>query len=162
MKNIRGGRYRLCFYSYGNHVIDGFMLCATPDGRRAGTPISNGISPSNGSDAAAGPLAALVAAAALPANKISSGVALNMKFHPTVIRSDNGLGAFSDMLRTYFRIGGMHIQPNVVSGETLRDAQLHPEEYRGLVVKVSGYSAYFTDLGRSIQDDIISRTEHGS
>jgi len=78
-----------------------------------------------------------------------------------VLASENGCGAFTDMLRAYFKIGGMHVQPNVVSTQTLRLAQADPDAYRDLVVKVSGYSAYFTDLGRSIQDDIIARTEHG-
>jgi pyruvate formate-lyase/glycerol dehydratase family glycyl radical enzyme len=160
-KNERGGKFRLCFYSYGNHVLDGFLLPATPDGRAAGAPISNGISPSNQRDAIAGPLPVLRAAASIPAHLVSSGVALNMRFHPTLLASDNGLAACTDMLRAYFKIGGMHIQPNVVSTETLLDAQKHPEQYRDLVVKVSGYSAYFTDLGRSIQNDIIARTEHG-
>ncbi|MEW6201942.1 MAG: pyruvate formate lyase family protein [bacterium] len=160
--NERGGGFRLCFYSYGNHVLDGFFLPATPDGRLAGEPISNGISPTNQRDAHDGPLPVLRAAAALPADLVSSGVALNLRFHPSVLRSENGLAAFVDMLRTYFNIGGMHFQPNVVSTETLRNAQQHPEHYRDLIVKVSGYSAYFTDLGKSIQDDIIARTEHGA
>ena len=159
--NVRGGGFRLCFYSYGNHVLDGFFLPATPDGRLAGEPISNGISPTNQRDVKDGPLPVLRAAAAMPAQLVSSGVAVNLRFHPSVLRSENGLTAFTDMLRTYFEMGGMHMQPNVVSNETLRDAQRHPERYRDLVVKVSGYSAYFTDLGRSIQDDIIARTEHG-
>lgn len=159
--NIRGGSWRLCFYSYGNHVLDGFFLPATPDGRLAGTPISNGVSPTNRSDARSGPLPVLAAVAKLPPALVSSGVSLNMRFHPTALRSDNGLAAFTDMLLTYFKMGGMHIQPNVVSTETLRAAQKNPAEYKDLVVKVSGYSAYFTDLGQSIQEDIIARTEHG-
>jgi len=159
--NERGGKYRLCFYSYGNHVIDGFLLGATPDGRLAGEPISNGISPSNKSDARSGPLPVLRAAASIPPELVSSGVALNPRFHPSVVRSDNGLSAFTDMIVTYFKIGGMHVQPNVVSTETLRAAQEDPGSYRDLVVKVSGYSAYWVDLGPSIQEDIIARTEHG-
>lgn len=159
--NIRGGDFRLCFYSYGNHVLDGFFLPATPDGRLAGTPISNGVSPTNRSDARTGPLPVFTAAAQLPAHLVSSGYALNMRFHPSVLKSQNGLAAFTDMLRTYFKLGGVHVQPNVVSSETLRDAQKNPAAYRDLVVKVSGYSAYFADLGPSIQEDIIARTEHG-
>jgi formate C-acetyltransferase len=79
-----------------------------------------------------------------------------------MVQSDRGLGTFARMLRTYLDLGGMHVQPNVVSTETLRDAQRHPERHRDLVVKVAGYSAYFTDLGRSIQEDIIARNEYGS
>lgn len=159
--NARGGRYRVCFYSYGNHVIDGLLLPATPDGRPAGAPVSNGISPANAADGAHGPLPVLRAAASVPPRRASSGVSLNLRFHPSVLASENGCGAFTDMLRAYFKIGGMHVQPNVVSTQTLRLAQADPDAYRDLVVKVSGYSAYFTDLGRSIQDDIIARTEHG-
>ncbi|MEW5945587.1 MAG: pyruvate formate lyase family protein [bacterium] len=161
-RNARGGRFRLCFYSYGNHVIDGFFLPATPDGRPAGAPISNGISPTNQRDAACGPLPVLQAAAAIPPEPVSSGVALNLRFHPTALASPNGLQSFTHMLRAYFQMGGMHVQPNVVSTETLRDAQRNPDLHRDLVVKVSGYSAYFTDLGASIQNDIIARAEHGA
>jgi pyruvate-formate lyase len=85
-----------------------------------------------------------------------------MRFHPHMLRTEQGLETFASMIRTYFSLGGMHLQPNVVSGETLREAQRSPERYRDLVVKVSGYSAYFTDLGRSIQEDIIARTEFGA
>jgi formate C-acetyltransferase len=158
-RNPRGGRWRMCYYSYGNHVIDGFLLGATPDGRRRGEPTSNGVSPSNLIDPSAGPTGVLRTVAGLPARLVTSGVSLNMRFFPDFIATDNGLDAFAAMLRTYFALGGMHLQPNVISTETLRDAQLHPERYRDLVVKVSGYSAFYTDLGRSIQDDIIARCE---
>jgi len=158
-RNPRGGSWRMCYYSYGNHVIDGFLLGATPDGRRRGEPTSNGVSPSNLIDPSAGPTGVLRTVAGLPPRLVSSGVSLNMRFFPDFIATDNGLDAFAAMLRTYFALGGMHLQPNVISTETLRDAQLHPERYRDLVVKVSGYSAFYTDLGRSIQDDIIARCE---
>ena len=158
VRNIRGGRFRACYYSYGNHVIDGVLLGATPDGRRRGEPISNGVSPSN-LVAQDGPLDAMRTVASFPPAKVSSGLALNARFHPGFIASDQGLDAFAGMIRTYFSLGGMHLQPNVVSAETLRDAQQRPHEYRDLVVKVSGYSGYFCDLGRSIQEDIIARTE---
>ena len=160
-RNVRGGRFRACFYSYGNHVIDGFMLGATPDGRRHGEPIANGVSPSNLIEPTGGPTGPLRTVARLPPAKVSSGVSLNQRFHPRWLQSERGLAAMTAMMQTYFRTGGMHLQPNVVSTETLRDAQLHPERYRDLVVKVSGYSAFFTDLGRSIQEDIIARAEFG-
>ncbi|MBN2497261.1 MAG: hypothetical protein JXR96_21895 [Deltaproteobacteria bacterium] len=160
--NLRGGRWRACYYSYGNHVIDGLMLGATPDGRRRGEPISNGISPSNLLELRCGPQGPLRSAASIPAEQASSGVALNMRFHPGMLRSEGGLETFARMIRTYFALGGMHLQPNVVSTETLRLAQQQPEEYRDLVVKVSGYSAYFCDLGKSIQEDIIARWEFGA
>ena len=160
-RNFRGGRYRVAYFSLGNHVVDGFLLGATPDGRLRGTPISNGISPSNLISAEGGPQAVLRSAARLPPDQTSSGIALNMRFHPNFIASERGLDTFTAMLETYFAQGGMHLQPNFVSTELLRAAQQHPGRYRDLVVKVSGYSAAFTDLGRSIQDDIIARVEFG-
>ncbi len=159
-RNIRGGAFRPCFYSYGNHVIDGIMLgSATPDGRLRGSPISNGVSPTDLIDLGMDPSGPMKTVAKFPPAKISSGVSLNMRFHPNFIATEQGLNNFSALVCSYFEQGGMHLQPNVVSTETLRKAQAHPENYRDLVVKVSGYSAYFTDLGKSIQEDIISRSE---
>ena len=161
-RNVRGGKFRAAYFSLGNHVIDGFFLGATPDGRRRGMPISNGVSPSNLAETPGGPQAVLRAIAKFPAAEVSSGIALNLRFHPNLIRKPNGLTAFARMVETYFRLGGMQLQPNFVSGEVLRAAQANPADYRDLVVKVSGYSACFVDLGRSIQDDIIARTEFGA
>jgi len=160
-RNFRNGRFRMCYYSYGNHVIDGFTLGATPDGRLRGEPLSNGVSPSNLVEPIGGVTGPMRSVAKFPPSQISSGISLNMRFYPNFIKTDQGLDTFTSMIRTYFKKGGMHIQPNVVSTETLRDAQLHPERYRDLIVKVSGYSAFFTDLGKSIQEDIIARTEFG-
>jgi formate C-acetyltransferase len=161
-RNVRGGRYRACYYSYGNHVVDGLFLDATPDGRRRGEPISNGVSPSNLASPDAGPTAPLGAAAGLPPRQVSSGVSLNMRFHPRMLATDHGLDTFARLVLAYFDLGGMHLQPNVVSTELLREAQQHPERHPDLVVKVAGYSAYFADLGRTIQEDIIARCEFGS
>lgn len=158
-RNNRGGKYRGCYYSYGNHVIDGLFLGATPDGRLAGEPISNGVAPSNLVRRSGSALDAMKAVAQFPPEKISSGISLNIRFHPKFIENDRGLKAACSMVKTYFALGGMHLQPNIVSTETLRAAQEDPAAYRDLIVKVAGYSAYFTDLGRSIQDDIIARTE---
>ena len=128
------------------------------EGRRRGEPISNGVSPSNLA-AQTDPMDAMRTVARFPPAKVSSGLALNVRFHPGFIASDQGLDAFTSMIRSYFALGGMHLQPNVVSSETLRAAQERPNEYRDLVVDVSGYSGYFCDLGRSIQEDIIARAE---
>ncbi len=160
--NVRGGRYRAGMYSYGNHVIDGFYVGATPDGRRRGEPISNGISPSNSLGEGNGLTAFMKSAAAVGQGRLSGGVSLNVKLHPAYIESDEGLRKMTSLLSTYFELGGMHIQPNVVSDAELRAAQEDPDSYRDLVVKVAGYSAYFTDLGRSIQDDIIDRYQFGA
>ena len=161
-RNVRGGRFRVAYFSLGNHVVDGLFLGATPDGRRRGAPISNGVSPSNLVKPTGGPQAGMRSAAKIPPVHASSGIALNVRFHPNFIRDARGLDTFAAMLRTYFAKGGMHLQPNFVSVETLRDAQRHPDRHRDLIVKVSGYSACFTDLGRSIQDDIIARAEFGA
>jgi formate C-acetyltransferase len=160
-RNARGGRFRAGMYSYGNHVLDGFYVGATPDGRRRGEPLSNGISPSNRVGEGNGLTALLKSVASVEQRRLSGGVSLNIKVHPSYIESEEGLGKMTALLKTYFDLGGMHIQPNVISNETLRAAQKDPEAYRDLVVKVAGYSAYFTDLGRSIQDDIIDRHQFG-
>jgi formate C-acetyltransferase len=156
-RNARGGRFRTGMYSYGNHVLDGFYIGATPDGRKRGEPISNGISPSNRIGQGNGLTAYMKSAAAIDQGLLSGGVSLNVKIHPSYIESNDGISKMASLLATYFELGGMHVQPNVVSDETLRAAQNDPDAYRDLVVKVAGYSAYFTDLGRSIQDDIIDR-----
>ena len=155
--NARGGRFRAGMYSYGNHVLDGFYIGATPDGRKRGEPISNGISPSNRIGAGEGLTAFMKSAAAIGHDRLSGGVSLNVKIHPSYIKNGEGVERMAALLSTYFELGGMHVQPNVVSDATLRAAQDDPEAYRDLVVKVAGYSAYFADLGRSIQDDIIDR-----
>jgi formate C-acetyltransferase len=157
-RNVRGGRYRVACFSYGNHVIDGFFLGATPDGRRAGDPVSNGASPSNLAAEAAGLLGPLRTVGRFPPGEVSGGVALNVRLHPSFLDGDNGVAALASVVRAHLRTA-MHVAPNVVSTETLRDAQAYPERHRDLVVKVSGYSACFVDLGRSIQDDIIDRVE---
>lgn len=158
-RNIRGGRFRVGMYSYGNHVLDGFFLGATPDGRKRGEPVSNGISPSNRLGEKNEATTVCASVASIGQNLLSGGVSFNIKLHPSNIKSDEGAGKFASLISTYFQLGGMHVQPNVVSNEMLRDAQKNPDEYRDLIVKVAGYSAYFTDLGKSIQEDIIAREE---
>ncbi|NPV60892.1 MAG: hypothetical protein HPY75_14675 [Actinobacteria bacterium] len=154
----RGGFYRPGIFSYGVHVADGMSLGATPDGRRAGEPVSNGISPVNGRESG-GPTAVMRSAALAGGAPLSDGTALNLRFSPSMLGSGEGEGKLAAMIEAYFALGGRHVQFNVVDTETLRDAQAHPEKYPDLVVRVSGYCAYFTDLGRSIQNDIIARTE---
>jgi formate C-acetyltransferase len=159
-QTIRGGPFRPSFFSYGMHVIEGLFLGATPDGRRAGEPVSNSFSPSNGAERR-GPTAMLGSVAQIDHRLISNGCALNLKFLPSLFDGDERLDKMVALVRGFFAQGGMELQPNVVSNETLRDAQRHPDRYRDLVVRVSGYSAYFTDIGKPLQDEIISRTEFG-
>lgn len=159
--SIRGGHFRPAFYSYGSHVLDGLLIGATPDGRKACQPVSNSLSPMNNREGK-GPTAVLKSAAKLNHRKISNGSALNLRLHPSAVESERGVNNVAALVRTYFDSGGMEVQFNVVSTEMLRDAQKHPENYKDLVVRVSGYSAFFTDLGKSIQDDVIARTEFGT
>jgi pyruvate formate-lyase/glycerol dehydratase family glycyl radical enzyme len=154
----RGNFYRPGMFSYGVHVVDGLYLGATPDGRRSGEPVSNGISPVNGAERS-GPTAVMHSASFAASPLLSNGSSLNMRLSPRLLERDSNVRKLADLVRGYFEIGGRHVQFNVVDTATLRDAQAHPERHRDLVVRVSGYCAYFTDLGASIQEDIIARTE---
>ena len=131
-----------------------------PDGRKAGMPLSEGISPVQGADRR-GPTAVLKSAAKMDHAR-TGGTLLNQKFNPSLLRTEEGLDKFVQLIRTYFRLDGHHIQFNVVDAATLRAAQEHPEEYRSLIVRVAGYSDYFCDLTKALQDEIIARTEHES
>lgn len=157
----RGGYYRPGIFSYGVHVADGMSLGATPDGRKAGEPVSNGISPVNATETG-GPTAVLRSAACASGSLLSDGTALNLRLSPVLLASGENADRLASMIEAYFDLGGRHVQFNVVDTATLKDAQAHPEKYPDLVVRVSGYCAYFTDLGRSIQEDIIARTEFSS
>ena len=160
-RTVRGGPFRPGFFSYGMHVLEGALLGATPDGRRAGEPVSNSFSPSNGSERQ-GPTAVLRSVAKVDHTQIGNGCALNVKFLPALLQGKERLDKMVALVRGYFALGGMELSPNVVSNETLRAAQRDPEQYRDLVIRVSGYSAFFTDLGQPLQDEIINRTEFGS
>ncbi len=155
--NRRGGSYHIDMLPTTCHIYFGSVTGATPDGRAAGTPLSEGISPVQGADRL-GPTAVLRSAAKMDHER-TGGTLLNMKFAPDALAEDRDLDNLASLIRTYFKLGGHHIQFNVVSVETLRDAQLRPEAHRDLIVRVAGYSDYFCDLSRELQDEIISRTE---
>ena len=159
-KNPRGGQYQAGLYPVSANVPLGAQTGATPDGRLARTPVADGVSPSAGRDIC-GPTAAANSVSKLDHFIASNGTLFNMKFHPTALAGRHGLENFVSLVRGYFDQKGSHIQFNVVSRDTLRDAQAHPEKYKSLVVRVAGYSALFTTLSRSLQDDIIARTEQG-
>ena len=159
-KNPRGGQYQAGLYPVSANVPLGAQTGATPDGRLARTPVADGVSPAAGRDMN-GPTAAANSVAKLDHYIASNGTLFNMKFHPTALAGTHGLENFVSLVRGYFDQKGSHIQFNVVSRETLRDAQAHPENYKSLVVRVAGYSALFTTLSRSLQNDIIARTEQG-
>jgi formate C-acetyltransferase len=157
-KSMRGGSFRPGFFSYGMHVFDGMMLGATPDGRLAGEPVSNSSSPSNGTERS-GLIAVLNSNARLPYEKMSNGSSLNIRLSPSMFSTSESREKFIGLLKGFVMNGNMHMQLNVIDGDTLRDAQQRPQIYTDMVVRVSGYSAYFTDLGRPLQDDLIKRTQ---
>ena len=158
--NPRGGQYQAGLYPVSANVPLGGQTGATPDGRYAHTPVADGVSPSAGKDVK-GPTAAATSVSRLDHFIVSNGTLFNQKFHPSALAGREGLEKFVALIRGYFDQKGMHMQFNVVDRETLLDAQKHPEKYSHLVVRVAGYSALFTTLSRSLQDDIIRRTEQG-
>ena len=159
-KNVRGGVYQAGLYPVSANVPLGATTGATPDGRLAYTPLADGIGPASGRDVK-GPTATANSVAKLEQAVASNGTLLNQKFHPSALAGMSGLSKFVSLIRSYFDQKGMHVQFNVVTRETLIDAQNNPEKYKTLVVRVAGYSALFTTLSKSLQDDIISRTEQG-
>ncbi len=159
-KNPRGGVFQAGLYPVSANVPLGAQTGATPDGRLAYTPIADGIGPASGRDKK-GPTATANSVAKLEQCVASNGTLLNQKFHPSALSGMSGLTKFVALIRSYFDQKGMHMQFNVVTRETLLDAQAHPEKYKTLVVRVAGYSALFTTLSRSLQNDIINRTEQG-
>ena len=158
--NPRGGHYQAGLYPVSANVPLGGQTGATPDGRYAHTPVADGVSPSAGKDVK-GPTAAATSVSRLDHFIVSNGTLFNQKFHPSALAGREGLEKFVALIRGYFDQKGMHMQFNVVDRQTLLDAQKHPEKYKHLVVRVAGYSALFTTLSRSLQDDIIRRTEQG-
>lgn len=156
--NAKGGRYQMEMLPTTCHVYFGSMTGATPDGRHAGIPLSEGISPVQGADRR-GPTAVAKSAAKMDHIK-TGGTLLNMKFTPSLLADEKGIDMLTHLVRSYFRMDGHHVQFNVVTADTLRKAKEEPEAYRDLIVRVAGYSDYFCDLSLELQDEIIARTEH--
>lgn len=156
--NTRGGHFRINLLPTTCHVYFGSVLGATPDGRLAKEPVSEGISPVQGADVH-GPTSVIKSASKIDHLR-TGGTLLNLKFTPTFLETDEGIVNILQLIRTYFRLDGHHIQFNVVNSELLREAKKHPEKYRDLIVRVAGYSDYFVDLGEDLQNEIIKRTEH--
>ena len=136
------------------------MVGATPDGRKAGEPLSEGVSPVQGADSR-GPTAVIKSVSKIDHIK-TGGTLLNQKFAPEVLADEEGLDKLAHLIRTYFKLDGHHIQFNVINADTLREAQKNPEKYRDLLVRVAGYTDYFINLSAELQDEIIKRTEHKS
>ncbi|MFH1176852.1 MAG: glycine radical domain-containing protein, partial [Acidobacteriota bacterium] len=156
--NTKGGAYRLEMLPTTCHVYFGSVCGATPDGRRAGMPLSEGISPVQGADRR-GPTAVFCSAAKMDHIK-TGGTLLNMKLSPSLLAGEEGIDRLAHLVRSYFKADGHHVQFNVVTADTLRQAQADPDAHRGLIVRVAGYSDYFCDLSLELQDEIITRTEH--
>jgi trans-4-hydroxy-L-proline dehydratase len=156
--NTKGGTYHINMLPTTCHVYFGSVTGASPDGRLAWQPLSEGISPVQGADRH-GPTAVIKSAAKMDHVR-TGGTLLNQKFTPQLLKDDVGLDKLVQLVRTYFKLDGHHIQFNVVEAATLHAAQQHPEDYRDLIVRVAGYSDYFCDLSRALQDEIIARTEH--
>jgi len=158
--NTKGGYYRINLLPTTVHIYFGKTVEATPDGRKAGEPLSEGVSPVQGADRK-GPTAVIKSVTKIDHVK-TGGTLLNQKFTPQLLADDIGMNKLAQLIRTYFKLDGHHIQFNVVSSGMLRDAQKHPERYRDLIVRVAGYSDYFVDLSVDLQNEIIKRTEHAS
>lgn len=154
--NTKGGEYHIDMLPTTCHIYFGSVTAATPDGRRKGAPLSEGISPVQGADRN-GPTAVIMSCGKMDHVR-TCGTLLNMKFMPSVLEGEEGIGKLAGLVRTYFRYDAHHLQFNVIDAETLKRAQKQPEEYRDLIVRVAGYSDYFCDLGKDLQDEIISRT----
>jgi len=157
--NAKGGLYQINLLPTTVHVYFGRVIGATPDGRKASDPLSEGISPVQGTDRQ-GPTAVIKSASKMDHLR-TGGTLLNQKFTPHILADDDGIDKLAHLIRSYFKMDGHHIQLNVVSADTLREAQKHPEKYRDLIVRVAGYSDYFVDVGVDLQNEIIKRTEHG-
>lgn len=156
-KSIRGATYRINMLPTTCHIYFGEVTGATPDGRLGGKPQSEGISPVGGADKF-GPTSVIKSASKMDHLR-TGGTLLNQKFTPSALQGDEGLEKLCHLIRSYFKMDGHHIQFNVIKRDTLIEAQNNPEEYRDLIVRVAGYSDYFCDLGKSLQDEIINRTE---
>jgi len=156
--NARGGVHRINMLPTTSHVYFGSVIGATPDGRKAGRPLSEGISPVQGADRE-GPTSVMKSASKIDHLR-TGGTLLNQKFSPSFFEDEESYNCLTALIRSYFSLDGHHVQFNVVNAETLKDAQKHPELHRDLIVRVAGYSDYFNDLGEDLQNEIIMRTEH--
>jgi formate C-acetyltransferase len=158
--NTKGGTYRINLLPTTVHVYFGSVVGATPDGRKSGEPLSEGVSPVQGADRK-GPTAVIKSVSKIDHAR-TGGTLLNQKFAPELLTDEEGMDKLAYLIRTYFKLDGHHIQFNVVNADTLREAQKHPEKYMDLMVRVAGYTDYFVNLGTELQNEIIKRTEHKS
>ncbi|MGN0658571.1 MAG: glycyl radical protein [Emergencia sp.] len=158
-RDSRGGTYENCILSTSFNVLQGKTIGATPDGRLAGEPVSDNASPMVGRDVTS-PTATIKSVASIDQCDCNNGALFNIKFDPNIVQGEEGKEILRNVIQSYFAMNGEHIQINVVDAETLEDAQEHPQEYKNLLVRVAGYSAYFIELDREVQNNIIGRTAH--
>jgi pyruvate formate-lyase/glycerol dehydratase family glycyl radical enzyme len=158
-RTSHGGIFVGGFFSMANYVPMGGETWATPEGRKQGEPLSSGMDPVNGADLL-GPTKTHKSAAKIDTLRTTNGITFNCKFPTAAVSSEREIAKWADLLRTYMLLGGQSVQYTVVNGEALKDAQKHPEQYKDLIVRTGGYSAFFVDLTKEIQDTIITRTEH--
>lgn len=159
MSIARAKVYKAGMYGASDHIAQGALTWATPDGRRDGEPLADATSPAQARDHN-GPTAVFNSTLCFDHSRVMDGIALNIRMHPSVLDNESGVGKLEAMTQTYFDRGGMEVQYNVVSSDTLRAAQADPDSYRDLVVRIAGFSAYFTEMTPALQNDIIRRTEN--
>jgi formate C-acetyltransferase len=157
--SARAEVYKSGLYGATDHINQGYITWATPDGRRFGEPLADAVSPAQGRDRN-GPTAIFRSACCFDHSKYTDGIALNIRIHPSSVSNAQGIEKLRDMTKAYFAQGGMETQYNIVSTETLRAAQADPEAYRDLVVRIAGFSAYFVELPKDGQEDVIRRNEN--
>ena len=160
-RDSRGGTYENCILSTSFNVLQGKTIGATPDGRLAGEPVSDNASPMVGRDVTS-PTATIKSVASIDQCDCNNGALFNIKFDPNIVQGEQGKEILRNVIQSYFDMNGEHIQINVVDADTLIDAQEKPEEHKNLLVRVAGYSAYFVELDREVQDNIIGRTAHNN
>lgn len=159
MHSTRAKVYKAGMYGASDHIAQGRDTWATPDGRKDAEPLADATSPAQARDLN-GPTAVFNSTCCFDHSRVMDGIALNIRVHPSALDGEDGKRKLEDMTKAYFDNGGMEVQYNVVSADTLRAAQAHPEQYRDLVVRIAGFSAYFVEMSAALQNDIISRTEN--
>ncbi len=157
--SVRSKVYKAGLYGAADHISQGYQTWATPDGRRDGEPLADATSPAQGRDLM-GPTSVFNSACCFDHGRIMDGIALNVRIHPSSVANKEGADKLKMMTKAYFERGGMEVQYNIVSADKLRAAQKDPEAYKNLVVRIAGFSAYFTEMTPDLQNDIISRTEN--
>jgi formate C-acetyltransferase len=152
------GVHQTGLYSAAANIPFGYMTYATPNGRRNGEPLSDAATPSNDAERS-GPTGVMKSILALDPSRYGNGMQFNMKFHPTSLQSEDGNGKLRQLVEAFFDQGGQQVQYNVIDSQVLRAAQAQPEEYRDLVVRVAGFSAFFVELYEDLQNHLIARAE---